>query len=351
MTTPGIWFLGPERVVNLGNWRCTWPAAALRERGHDAHAVCQDGETEADLAPGDVVVVHHSNQGDTFADGFRQLAPFLQVIRRDVAPRLLVVQWDDSYFDLADIQEVDGKGWYRALMEDVAASARVADRIIVTTPYLQERFEPFGDVRVVPNYVARWVTELELPPRLGDRAVWLGSLGGVPEPGKRHSAHLHDWLWAMQSPLTADFPLKVVGVRTHREHRWFSERFDNYTYVRATSDLRRLYTEVGTGTAVGLAPVEPDLGFNKAKSWIKPLEYASLGIRSVSSATPEYNRLAVSLGSVPERTADAAKFWTAADDMLAHEVGEHRDVGLREFVREHLTVEANVSDWIEALDL
>jgi hypothetical protein len=330
-------------VVN--NWRSEWPAAALRGIGIDAHAFASDGDVqEADIAPGDTVVVHASNQGDTFAEGFRQLAPFLEVIRNQAEPRLLVVQWDDSYFDLEDIQDTKGKGWYRALMEDTVASARVADRVIVTTPYLAEKFQPYNlGTYIVPNYIATWVTELDLPDTLGHRAVWLGALGGIPEPGQRKSSHFHDWMWT--SPFPEDIPLKVVGIRSHAEHRWFSSWCKDFTYARATSDLERLYREVADGTCVGIAPVDASLGFNRAKSWIKPMEYAALGLHSVVAPTDEYR--ALEMGAICE----APDFWDGVRDRIGLYAGERRHRFLREWVRERFTVEANVEVWRRALDL
>jgi len=46
--------------------------------------------------------------------------------------------------------------------------------------------------------------------------------------------------------------------------------------------------------AVAVAPLE-DSAFNRAKSWLKPLEYAACGIPFVRSTTPEYDLLGVGL--------------------------------------------------------
>ncbi len=335
-----IWFIGPEKSIN--SWRSVWPAMALRKLGHDAHAVCIDGEQEADLRPGDTVVVHHGNNGGAMPQGFQLAAPFLAAIRAEARPRRLVVQWDDSFVDLPDIQDIE-RGHLDTLLRDQREACEIADAVVVTTPYLAERIG--WPAEVVPNWIASWVTELNLPLTLGTKAVWLGTLGGLPRGEERGSAHLHDWLWAMRTDPPAGFPLHVVGIREYREHRWFAERFPAYTYRRHTTDLDRLYREVAAEACVGLAPVDPALGFNRAKSWIKPLEYAALGIPQVMSRTDEYLRVRLD-PTAP--TPDAFWFQAGVSLDLANNL---RMEDYRSAVRAEYSIEANVGDWEKVLDL
>lgn len=337
-----VWYIGPEKSVN--SWRSVWPAAALRRKGHDAHAVCIDGEQEADLAPGDTVVVHHGNNGPAMPQGFQSGASFLSAIRAEAAPRRLIVQYDDSFADLPDIQDID-PAHLSGLLRDVAECCEIADAVVVTTPYLAERLP--APAEVVPNWIASWVCELPLPPTLGSRAVWLGTLGGLPREGERGSAHLHDWLWALRSDPPPEFPLHVVGVRDYAEHRWFQQRFPAYTYRRHNTNLEHLYKLVAEQARVGLAPVDPSLGFNKAKSWIKPIEYMALGIPVVAAATEEYERI----GHTPMlvTTATPEGFWATAEAFVNRPA--MRWDGLRENIRGEYSIEANVGQWEKVLDL
>src|SRR5689334_12826265 len=55
---------------------------------------------------------------------------------------------------------------------------------------------------------------------------------------------------------------------------------------------------------IGLAPLA-DSTFNRAKSWLKPLEMAAVGVPCVMSALPEYREIhSLGVGLLAERTKD-----------------------------------------------
>lgn len=96
---------------------------------------------------------------------------------------------------------------------------------------------------------------------------------------------------------------------------------------------------------VGIAPLA-DTRFNAAKSWLKPLEYAALGVPWVASPRVEYRRLhALGVGLLAEKPRQ----WTAQlrrlvrSESLRDEMSQQgRDVVSQ------LTIEQNAWRWIEA---
>ena len=72
--------------------------------------------------------------------------------------------------------------------------------------------------------------------------------------------------------------------------------------------------------SVGLVPLI-DSPFNRAKSWLKGIEYAALGVPFVASPLPEYRKLA-DLGAGV--LADSPQEWYEAIDMLLTDA-DHRD--------------------------
>jgi len=77
---------------------------------------------------------------------------------------------------------------------------------------------------------------------------------------------------------------------------------------------------------IGIAPLS-DSDFNKAKSWIKVIEYAAAGIPAVASAAPEYVRLRDEYGI--GRIATSLSEWREHLDDLA-------DVGVRKAERDEV---------------
>ena len=107
------------------------------------------------------------------------------------------------------------------------------------------------------------------------------------------------------------------------------------------------YPREVAGLDIGIAPLA-DTAFNRAKSWLKPLEYAALGVPCVMSPTEEYLRInAMGVGVVAMRRSRAWKREVGrllADDAHRAEVADRG----REVVRERLLIEDNCWKWAEA---
>jgi len=92
-----------------------------------------------------------------------------------------------------------------------------------------------------------------------------------------------------------------------------------------------------------------DTPFNRAKSALKVMESAALGVPSVAPDNAPHRALArtgfpVTLASNPSEWADAAKQWMAlsAEDRL------EQSLLLREVMRKGYTIEANAEQWAQA---
>lgn len=161
-----------------------------------------------------------------------------------------------------------------------------SDVVTVSTPYLADRVSQFVrcPIEVIPNFVdvskftAREVTESDVPTvgwvgstahRSGDLEILVGVLSSMLDGGKirlHHSGHLE-------------------------HHKPFAE------VVRVPSDSVSTlpmaepskYPDLFTFD-IGLVPLS-DVPFNRAKSAIKGLEYASAGIPFIASDLDEYQSL------------------------------------------------------------
>jgi len=156
----------------------------------------------------------------------------------------------------------------------------LADLVQVTTPALAEMYGSHGRVAVLPNLVP--ASYLEVPthaPRTEAPTVgWTGSvvthvgdldeLGGViPQVLEETGARFVSWGVGLTE--------QTLGV-TGRVRPW--------------ADLRGAYPRQVADLDVGLVPLA-DNAFNAAKSWLKGMEYAALGVPFVASPRAEYLRL------------------------------------------------------------
>jgi glycosyltransferase involved in cell wall biosynthesis len=98
---------------------------------------------------------------------------------------------------------------------------------------------------------------------------------------------------------------------------------------------------------VGLVPLKLNR-FNKAKSWLKGLEMASLGVPFVASGTEQYMQLRKrGIG----RIAESPEEWQTKVTRLIEDAPLREELGeqARE-AAESLTIESHCEEWLEAWD-
>lgn len=155
------------------------------------------------------------------------------------------------------------------------ATIAMSDLVTASTPVLAERMAQFNrNVVVLPNYVNAELLTIERPRREKLTVGWQGS-----------PSHTSD-IEYVSAPLTQffrrnpDVDLHVMGT----DFRALFGRPD----ARFTGWVRDQWTHYrNTDFDIGLAPLRPSL-FNDAKSHIKALELAALGIPVLASDEPPY---------------------------------------------------------------
>lgn len=167
--------------------------------------------------------------------------------------------------------------------EHLARCCAVADLVTVTTPALAARYGGHGRVAVLPNYVPRkMLGTLPESERDGRSCGWAGTVathptdlgatrGGVAmalaELGARFVSIGIEQRVAEDLQL-GDVEFAALGPR----------EFGEYPHALASLD-------------VGIAPLD-DVQFNRAKSALKGLEMAAVGVPFVASPLPDYQRIA-----------------------------------------------------------
>jgi hypothetical protein len=324
----------PSDMGGCGWYRLRWVAAALADQGADVeiaesvaayYAPTRDGEVLVDVPPfeADVAVFQR-----VFTPDHLQIMQLLH--KQGVA---IVVDVDDDFYAMsphhvtyASLHPATGGDSWAVLRETV----KLADVVTVSTPALARKYNGV----VIENCVPR--AYLDIPPgaREGPPVIgWTGTPWLHPGDLEVVGTAVADVCSTGTPPIAAfraigaPATLDVLGVPDQQHQPGLD--LASFNYARAVANLD-----------VGIVPL-CDSAFNEAKSWLKGLEYAALGVPFVASPVAEYVRL-LELGA--GITAVRPREWRSRLRWLA-ELSEDRanlaDIGRR--IAANLTIEGTMA--------
>jgi hypothetical protein len=212
-----------------------------------------------------------------------------------------------------------------------------ADLVTCTTQALADRYAPHGRYQVLPNCIPASILELE---RFSDGRTlgWAGDVSmhvgdmRAPGAGVREALDRADgWRFAV-----------VGAARDIHEQLGLREEPDDTGFV----PVDRYHRGLGL-LDVGIVPLA-DTPFNRAKSYLKGIEYAARGVPFVASPTPEYERLfSEGIGRLAKwRSRDWKRELTAL--MIDESLRIESAMVAREVVAREHTYEVNAARWCEA---
>ncbi len=307
-----------------GFYRIALPLHNLGALGHDAHWATK---MPSNVAEADVIVGQRvCEPGPT--GNWQRLA------REGHAT--LVFECDDDLWHI-DPSNRRAHGFYdgerqRRLIDNIT----VADLVTVSTEPLAELVSEWNpSVVVLPNCVPSWLTEHERPSTERLTIGWAGTpshardFGELAKPLRRVLQRHGDTEFHC---IGEDYTPRVASPRGVTRYTGWSDAVEDY-YRAVDFDI-------------GLAPLRPT-PFNDAKSDIKLLEYAALGIPAIVSDTGPYAR-AVADGA-PALTAVDHSDWTARLAELLDDAEARAQLGkaAREWATGR-TIEGNAWRWVEA---
>jgi len=273
-----------------------------------------------------------------------QIIPLLQ--RRGIA---VVVETDDD-FETIDRRNIahatvdPAKDRHRNYLH-LRAAADLADLVTVTTPALAKRYGAHGRVAVIPNYVPTRYLHTIAPPRpAGDQTVRVGWSGSL----NTHPGDLE----------TVAGPVAAVLAR----HRLTFHHIGEPDQARMRQALALPdavpYATTGEWLPLGQYPAAMallDIGivplrlspFNEAKSWLKGLEFAAVGVPFIASPTGPYRQLAEEHGI--GLVAGSRRDWRTLLDRLIVDADYRYELGEQNRARARaLTLEPNTHQWANA---
>lgn len=227
-------------------------------------------------------------------------------------------------------------------------ASALCDLVTVTTPALRKRYGAHGRVVELPNYVPESYLSVTGDPRLDRFFPVLGYAGSA--------THSRDLQTMQKAPAAAvwsrNYLFRALGTRSI---------ITDCGFVIGTTDNIELvapvniegYAPIVASFDVGLAPLE-DTVFNKAKSWLKPLELMALGVPYVASPSPPYRaleRLTGSTGGILVNTMHPNRgVWEKAILTLLEDPNrkERVEAGREKVRNARLTYEAQGERWLQA---
>lgn len=216
---------------------------------------------------------------------------------------------------------------YRKILE-------LSDMVVVSTPFLYDKVSNFfghPNVKLIENGVSTKHFAIRRHTPRNCVIGWVGStshrsrdleeLNGILDPHWKyhHSGHMTG---AQTFAEATGVPLKSVTVAPMlppRDYARFAFQFD-----------------------IGLAPLSKN-DFNKAKSWIKMIEYAACGIPCVASDSPEYVRLHETYG-IGRIASNAAEWRSHLEELQDYETRRAEGRLMLERVKE-LSVDKMTQSW------
>lgn len=270
-----------------GNLRSFWPADELRRRGWQAR--CEiDIPTPVDNEY-DAILIHRP-LFPTFPD---------KVKRFQAAGARVIIDEDDDLTKIHQTKnEIGLMEWVPRAVQAHDIAISIADAVTVATEPLKRVYEKLNpNVTVCRNALPQDFSTIRSYLRDGYvRVGWAGIT----------QTHRHDleWIAPAWPQLSAGTMFSTVGdEKTIR----FLEHKGPYEHDAFQADPRRLYKYMARAS-VGIVPLLP-CEFNEGKSWLKALEYMTLGVPVVATRLPEQELLITHgengfLADTPEEMAD-----------------------------------------------
>lgn len=322
----------PFQADGSGYHRFYLPFQALRRNSRHVYGIPAPSvlgklptPAPADMEEIDVLVM----QRPAFSLGMRQ-------IDRLAGSVTLVVETDDDMMRV----ELSNHGSDRFAAdprnaESVEYCLRRAEMITVSTPYLAELYAPLNpNIRVLPNFVKAGLLDLRRKRR---ERVTVGWQGGV--------SHLID-LCRIQDPLR-----EVLDAHPDVDMHWIGVDYSPLVrrpcrFTPWSDDVGNYYKQVDFDIAI--APLA-DVPFNRAKSYLKALDAAALGIPIVATDMEPYRDFVID--GVTGYLVRTAEEWVARLTELIHDTAAREEMGAK--AHEHaqaFTMEGNWRLWEAAYE-
>jgi glycosyltransferase involved in cell wall biosynthesis len=231
------------------------------------------------------------------------------------------------------------QGFSKAILRDLELAMRACDGVIVSTPFLAQRYRSLnGNIAVCRNGLD--LGRYDLTPPRGGEQVTIGWAGGVG-----HQEALMPWLKAVE---------RVLEQRPHARFMSVGEPYAQFLEGRfgAERAIALPWLDIDTYPAamsnfdIAIAPAGRS-NFYKAKSDLRWLEAGALGVPAVADPDvyPEIEHGVTGLHAEDLETVERQLLALVDDASLRRRIGE----SAREHVHTHRSMAVMARQWAEAI--
>jgi glycosyltransferase involved in cell wall biosynthesis len=344
-------YVYPADLGGCGYYRMIWPAQRLIDLGYDVKLVMpkdrndpsQSLSAEVDQKTGEIVSVTVPEDADVMVFQrvtHQYLARAIPTVRAGGVA--VVVEIDDDLssldpsnpaFSAMHPKRVDaGFGEHSWLNTRLAADS--ATLVVTSTAKLVERYGRHGRVEVLHNLVPRSYLDIE---HVDSKEFgWAGGLYS-------HKPDISQVGYSVRQLIEDGYTFTHIGgPEGVKAELGLTDRH----LIRQPGDTPLdLYPHRLTELGVGLAPLRDNL-FNASKSWLKPLEYAAVGVVPVMSPRAEYQR--IFQRGIGQLAKNPRQFYQRTRQLLDDPIMRHdMSQAGREIVAE-MTYEDHATRWWDA---
>jgi tetratricopeptide (TPR) repeat protein len=204
-------------------------------------------------------------------------------LRRRAAGRVTVFEANDYFFDLQPWNPIVGHWQDRTVQELYLQFLMLCDGVQTSTDELARRWKQRGaaNVAVFPNHFVQ-VPPLPLRPQRSLTIGWAGSPG--------HLADWYDVAPLLQNWLDAHPDVHLAVMTNEVAQPFFRLPPERYRFAPFGS--LESYLQFLHGVDIGIAPLLPT-GYNRCRSDVKFLEYASQGVAGIYADYEPYRATVV----------------------------------------------------------
>lgn len=338
MTKPHV-VVYPSDGSGSGMYRMVWPGQAVAMAGNPVTVIPKSPKIAVDnsgqvhgINVGSAKVVVFQRPGNY---QFTQVIPILQ--KQGVK---VIVDMDDSLstihprnvaFKYYDPRVSHSMNWMHA-----AKSCELADLVTVTTDSLAKEYGKHGRVAVIPNHVPASYLKIQRPSNKTPIVGWAGWTNTHVDDLNQTHGMINQVLRDTGAKFAAFGDANIfrdLQIRCQPPH-------ENWSFTNIIEYPKRL-----VGMDIGLVPLRKS-GFNECKSWLKGLEYASLGIVPVVTPTGDYQNL-IDLGAAIPASTPKEWYDRVKELIVDNEYRLEMSQKVRE-IASNWTIEGNTEKWWDA---
>jgi hypothetical protein len=338
-----IVYVYPGDLAGCGYYRLTWASQILRKAGHDVRIIHPSktklsGNTDANgqltgiVAPKDAdVMVFQRVTSVMMINGINILRQHGIAVVLDIDDDMSAIHPNNPAF--APLQPGGAQPEYN--FNNARKVADAATLVTVSSDALLRRYAVHGRGRILRNCIPQAVLDIERNPEDPRVIGWGGGMHAHPDDPQVVGL-------AMTRLTRLGYKFRVVGPPRGVKSAF---KLDDEPLSDGPVPIEKYHRELSRRLQVGIAPLN-DTRFNEAKSWLKMLEYAALGIPCVGSPRAEYRRLhdlgVGLLADNPKQWFRHCKALMENADLRDEVAGRGREAAAK------LTLEGNAWRWWEA---